>query len=246
MTAIQCTSYDTNTISYYKLDKLDHFKQGGVFVSAIAYSDPARPIGAIVSSDSHIHYWCQTYGVHEVADPPQPQDFAFGQCVAIDLPTNNRDGGTCIGVIYDTVLVNPAFGSMGPRLSTSDEQRQIFSPDYMTERATLLHLLALGTISATGHIQQGIPALALELGAKVYPLAVASLRDFHCYADEPGTAPYLHMGYLPQLISQPVGLLPQTALRVLDQLQSVFPEHLRLLSIVRRNLAWKLAVETAS
>src|SRR5271165_6701506 len=104
-----------------------------------------RPIGTIVNSDSHIHYWCQAYGPQEIADPPSPQDYAFGQFVRVDLPANDEPQ-VLIGVLYDTVLVNPAFGSLGPRLSTSDEQRAVFSPDYLTERATLLRLLALGTM----------------------------------------------------------------------------------------------------
>jgi hypothetical protein len=212
-----------------------------------------RPIGVIVNSDSHIHYWCQVYGTHEIADPPTPQEYAFGQFVQIDLPGQEADGGAAmpvlIGVIYDTVLVNPAFGSLGPRLSTSDEQRAIFSPDYLTERATLLRVLALGTGDVTNkQMYHGVPALALELGANVRPCTDDDVRAFHFFADDGppgGDKPYLHMGYLPQLIGQPSGLLPQTALCILDQLQALFPAHIRLLSIVRRNLAWKLSVETA-
>ncbi len=212
-----------------------------------------RPIGVIVNSDSHIHYWCQVYGQHEIADPPAPTEYAFGRFVKVDLPASAPEDGntplTLMGVIYDTVLVNPAFGSLGPRLSTSDEQRAIFSPDYLTERATLLRVLALGTVDATGRrVQHGVPPLALELGAVLHPCIDVEVRDFHFFADggpPGGDRPYLHMGYLPQLIGQPSGLLPQTALCIIDQVQALFPEHSKLLSIVRRNLAWKLSVETA-
>jgi hypothetical protein len=213
-----------------------------------ALFQPARPIGTIVNSDSHIHYWCQIHGPHDVADPPDPQDYAFGQFVRVSLPNRPDapgDAPILVGVIYDTVLVNPAFGSMGPRLSKDDAQRAIFSPDYLSERATLLKLLALGTVDDAGQrIQHGVPPLALELGATVAPLDEPSVRAFHLFSDGDGP-PYLHMGYLPQLIAQPYGLLPQAALCILDQLRAIFPEHLRLLSIVRRNLAWKLSVETA-
>ncbi len=207
-----------------------------------------RAIGTIVNSDSHIHYWCQAYGPNEIADPPSPQDYTFGQFVRVDLPAG-AESRILIGVLYDTVLVNPAFGSLGPRLSTSDEQRAVFSPDYLSERATLLRLLALGTMdeSAT-RIQHGVPPLALELGAVVAPIDTEVVRAFHFFADAGlpgGNQPYLHMGYLPQLIGQPGGLLAQAALCILDQLQVIFPEQRRLLSIVRRNLAWKLSVEAA-
>jgi hypothetical protein len=215
-------------------------------INSITDGRMIAPIGTIVNSDSHIQYWCQVYGPLEVASPPAPGDFSFGQFVQISLPhMENAPSSNLVGVIYDTVLVNPAFGSMGPRLSTNDEQRAIFSPDYLSERATLIRILALGTFDASGQIYHGIPDLALELGASVTPMNEENVRNFHIFADHPNEAPYLHMGYLPQLIGQPTGLLPQTALRVLDTLQRLFPEHTRLLTIVRRNLAWKMAVETA-
>ncbi len=210
----------------------------------------AAPIGIIVSSDSHIQYWCQAYGPHEIAVPPSPQDYAFGQFVQVALPGPAAEAGArLIGVIYDTVLVNPAFGSLGPRLSTSDEQRAVFSPDYLTERATLLKILALGTLdAASNHVRHGVPDLALELGALVAPLADAEVRAFHVFADEGppgGDQPYLHMGYLPQMISERSGLLQQAALHVLERLRRLLPEHQRMLGVVQRNLAWKLSVETA-
>lgn len=215
---------------------------------------PTRAVGSIVSSDSHILYWCQVYGPHEIAEPPRPQDHPFGQFVRVELPAGQRDARPgepriLIAVVCDTVLVNPAFGSLGPRLSTSDEQRAVFSPDYLTERATLLRLLALGTVDAAGQrIAHGVPPLALELGAVVAPVDADGVRTFHYFADDgpPGGAtPYLHMGYLPQLIAEPGGLMPQAALCILDQLHVLFPEHERLIAILRRNLAWKRSVESA-
>lgn len=210
----------------------------------------ARPIGVIVNSDSHIHYWCQAYGAQEIATPPSPQDYAFGQFVRVAMPAPRAGAALeMVGVIYDTVLVNPAFGAVGPRLSTNDEQRAVFSPDYLTERATLLRILALGTTDATGQqVAHGVPPLALELGAVVAPLDDAGIRAFHLFADHGppgGPLPYLHMGYLPQLLGERSGLLQQAALNVLDQLRCLMPEHHRMLSVIQRNLAWKLSVETA-
>ncbi|HKS71446.1 MAG TPA: hypothetical protein VJQ45_13565, partial [Ktedonobacterales bacterium] len=48
-----------------------------------------------------------------------------------------------IGLIYDTILLNPAFGALGPRLS-SDAQNALFAPDYLAERAVLVSILLLG------------------------------------------------------------------------------------------------------
>ena len=48
-----------------------------------------------------------------------------------------------IGVIYDTILLNPAFGSLGPRLS-NETQVELFSPDYISEKAVLIYVMVLG------------------------------------------------------------------------------------------------------
>src|SRR5262249_38485195 len=140
---------------------------GRTMTHAIDVSDTIG-IGKIVRSESHVRYTCQVYGPGEVAVPPAPADFAFGSfvriplrasaarpsstllaappsadVVAFSLPSTTpklRDAQarlSAIGLIYDTILVNPAFGALGPRLS-NDEQVEIFSPDYLSERAVLV------------------------------------------------------------------------------------------------------------
>ena len=52
------------------------------------------------------------------------------------------------------------------------------------------------------------------------------------------------MGYIPHIIGQRNSLLPMVTLRIIDQLECLFPENLSVLSIVKRNFAWKLKVET--
>jgi hypothetical protein len=71
-------------------------------------------------------------------------------------------GSWAVGLIYDTILVNPAFGTLGPRLS-NDEQVALFSPDYLSERAVLVSILLLGSITArpgAAHVSHGIPPVA--------------------------------------------------------------------------------------
>lgn len=249
-------------------------------------------IGTIVRSDSHVRYTCQIYGPGEVAEPPEPADYAFGSFVRVPLrlssgradldlldghgplalpaaadvatsvparvPFAGRAGDAsapecwAIGLIYDTILLNPAFGSLGPRLS-SDEQNAVFSPDYLAERAVLVSILLLGTLAplpggAGMRAAHGVPPLAPDLGADVCTLPDAELRAFHHFADggAPGGArPYLHMGYLPHAIAQEHSLLPVAMLRTIERLERIFPENRALLSIVKRNFAWRLSVQTA-
>jgi hypothetical protein len=234
-------------------------------------------IGKIVRSESHVRYTCQIYAPGETATPPAPEDYAFGSFVRIPLrsgpaapdalfppsgdalPSHAPAPGEswAVGLIYDTILMNPAFGAMGPRLS-NDAQVELFSPDYVTERAVLVSVLLLGAVErgADGRerVSHGIPALAPDLGAVVSPLGDEAVRAFHYFADAgvdaagiaggPGR-PYLHMGYLPHAVQLDNALLPMAILRVIERLEALFPERRALLSIVRRNFAWRLKVQSA-
>ena len=188
----------------------------------------------------------------------QRSDTLFGE----DAPNSAdalrvRPGDCAIGLVYDTILVNPAFGVMGPRLS-NDEQVALFSPDYVSERAVLVSILLLGVMSggvdragSRLRVSHGVPPLAPDLGAVVTSLSLAELGAFHFFADagHPTTTamgkPYLHMGYLPHAIAQENPLLPMAMLRTIERLERLFPEQGALLSIVKRNFAWRLKVQTA-
>src|SRR5438132_12151073 len=148
-------------------------------------------IGKIVKSDSHINYVCQIYGPREVEVEPGPADYAFGRFVRIGLRSEQPDDPHSdlnfalgishepktypVGIIYDTILPNPAFGSLGPRLST-ETQVELFSPDYISEKAVLIYVMVLGMIEQRlmpgGEreilsVMHGVPLLSLELGSVV-------------------------------------------------------------------------------
>ena len=94
----------------------------------------------------------------------------------------------------------------------------------------------------------GVPPLSLELGSEIETMTDDEVRSFHYFSDTSGGPdsqnPYLHMGYLPHIISQRNSLLPMVTLRIIDQLERLFSQNLALLSIVKRNFAWRLKVET--
>lgn len=248
--------------------------------------DESVALGKIVKSDSHVRYLCQIYGPGEVAAPPHPADFAFGQFVRLPLraesapadvallsapgapgadaltPATSADTWA-VGVICDTILVNPAYGTLGPRLS-NDDQVELFSPDYLTERAVLTTILLLGvmvgvpagqngrsrmpTSASARMVRHGVPPIAPDLGAVVATLPESEVRAFHFFADggSPGGAhAYLHMGYLPHIIALNHPLLPMAVLQIVEQLQVLFPDNAALLSIMQRNFAWRLKVQTA-
>jgi len=227
-------------------------------------------IGKIVKSDSHINYVCQIYGPREVELEPSPADYAFGRFVRVAVRSEQaEDPGLkvdlarginyepktyAIGVIYDTILLNPAFGSLGPRLS-NETQVELFSPDYISEKAVLIYVMVLGMIEQRMtpggqpemlSIMHGVPLLSLELGSEIEIMTDEEVRAFHFFRDqaEQDSREYLHMGYLPHIIAQRNSLLPMVTLRIIDQLEHLFPQNLSLLSIVKRNFAWRLKVET--
>ncbi len=230
-------------------------------------TESAVSIGKIVRSESHVRYTCQVYGPGETTTPPNPNDYAFGAFVRVPLRAGSAQpdtlaplpgdavtsasaatssAGWAIGLIYDTILLNPAFGTLGPRLS-NDEQVELFSPDYLAERAVLVSILLLGAAPASmrGRMSHGVPPLALDLSAVVSTLNDDEIRAFHFYPDTPRSQPYLHMGYLPHAVAQDNPLLPMAMLRVIERLETLFPQQQALLSIVKRNFAWRLKVQSA-
>jgi len=227
-------------------------------------------IGKIVKSDSHINYVCQIYGPREVEVEPNPADYAFGRFVRVAVRSGLTDNPNAkldlalgksqepvtyaVGVIYDTILLNPAFGSLGPRLS-NETQVELFSPDYISEKAVLIYVMVLGMVEQRTTLQgkaeilstmHGVPLLSLELGSEIETMSDEEVRAFHFFSDPDRSdqAQYLHMGYLPHIIGQRNSLLPMVTLRIIDQLERLFPQNLSLLSIVKRNFAWRLKVET--
>jgi hypothetical protein len=159
-------------------------------------------------------------------------------------------------VIYDTILVNPQFGALGPRLS-NETQVELFSPDYISEKAILTYVMILGIMvmrqspegaSEVLSVMHGVPLLSLDLGSEIETMTDEEVQKFHLFkdvvVDSDSQHPYLHMGYLPHIIGQRNSLLPMVTLRIIDQLEHLFPQNLALLSIVKRNFAWRLKVET--
>jgi hypothetical protein len=200
-------------------------------------NDIGKRIGKIVKSNTHIDYVCQVYGPAEILEQPEPSDYAFGEFVAIELLSGS--GPKLIGVIYNTLLLNPEFGNLGPRLSPRSEQ-EVFTPDYLVETATLVGIITLGWQDRDGRYWQGVPGLAATVDAPVRRLLTEELQAFHL--DEAGR---LQLRYAPVLLGQNNPLVPQLLMNVIDRLLALFPEQRRQLTVMRNNLAWKSIVQPA-
>lgn len=203
-------------------------------------------IGKIVKSNTHIDYICQIYNENETDLTPQPTDYTFGTFVSIELEApvalgreSRGEVNRLIGVIYNTLLLNPDFGNLGPRLSPRQEL-EIFSPDYLSETATLVGIIALGWRDGDQRYHQGIPALAATVNNFVNRLDEQELFAFHCDDQQ---QPCLR--YAPILMGLNNPLVPPLMITAIDRLGALFPTSRRQLDVMRNNLAWKSIVQPA-
>jgi hypothetical protein len=185
-------------------------------------------IGKIVKSNAHHDYVCQVYQSGEVAEPPTRDDYQFGSYTRIELD----DGRCLIGLIYDTILVNPAFGQLGPRLSPGGDLA-IFSPDYLQEKAVLVGVVAIGLMTANGRPTQGVPLPAASGDALVAQLDPATIAAFHQSGGQ------FSLAYLPYLLTLPTPLTVPLARVVLYRLRSLFPDQADYLAVIQQQLCWQ-------
>jgi hypothetical protein len=196
-------------------------------------------LGKIVSSSSHIEVFCQIYNPGEAEETPAPDDYGFGTFVGIE----RRDGGHLVGVIYNTTLLNPEFGALGPRLSPQ-EDLAIFTPDYLNEKATLVAVFILGEIDGQSCCAQGVPQVAATIDALVRRLSDDEIVSFHRPSGGPaGALGQLAIAYLPTLATMNSPLAPHLALAILGRLRQLFPQAAQHLAVLESNLAWKSRVE---
>ena len=134
-------------------------------------------IARIVSSNSHIDYVARIIDTLDVAAPPSAEDFGFAQFVKLPL----EDETQMVGVIYNSMLVNPEYSNFGPRLSPKPELGS-FSPDYLNEQGFLIGVLLLGAIDNRQKITHGVPRRVVPAGQDVYKIEADEVKKFH--ADE--------------------------------------------------------------
>lgn len=193
-------------------------------------------IGTIVKSNSHISYLCRVYGRLDTENVPPASAYAFGTFVALSPP----EGSTTrlIGVVRDTVLLNPEYGNLGPRLSP-DRDLAVFSPDYLNEKGVLVDILVLGWVNS-GEPHHGIPATAAQIGTRVETLDDDAVVVFH----RTPNAGFL-IGYLPPLLTARDPVIAELLLTVLERLEPAFPDQRRVIAVLKNNLAWKARVVPA-
>ncbi len=193
-------------------------------------------IGTIVKSNSHISYMCRVYGKLETDLVPSPEQYAFGTFVSFD-PVEGSDV-RLVGVVRDTLLLNPDYGNLGPRLS-SDADLAVFSPDYLNEKGVLVDILVLGWLEGR-HAHHTIPPPAAQVGTRVETMPEPLVHDFH----RDGQGKFL-MGYLPQVMTRNDPMIASLLLTILERLEPAFQDQKRVIGVLKNNLAWKARVVPA-
>lgn len=190
-------------------------------------------IGTIVKSNSHISYLCRVYGKLETEDIPRPDQYAFGTFVS--LRPDEESAVRLVGVVRDTLLLNPDYGSLGPRLSSARDL-EVLSPDYLNETGVLVDVLVLGSLD-NGTVRHAVPALAAGIGTPVETIDFDGVTQFH--RDPRGR---FLMGYYPQLLTRPDPVVASLLLSILERLEPAFPGQARVINVLKNNLAWKARV----
>jgi hypothetical protein len=187
-------------------------------------------IAKIVSSNSHIDYVGRVIDSLDAAQPPTADDFGFAQFVSLPFEGSSE----IVGVIYDSILINPEYANYGPRLSPKPELAN-FSPDYLNEQGFLIGILLLGSKEKNGKIAHGVPRRVVPAGQDVFRVEAGDVKKFH--SDENNC---LQIHYYSQIIAH-AGLFAVPLLEsIIEQLLLDCSEQDRQrLSVLKQTLLWQ-------
>lgn len=194
-------------------------------------------IARIVKSNSHVDYIARVLDRLETAEAPAPEHYRFGQFVGISTGLS-----TTVGIIYNSQLINPEYGRLGPRLSGSSAMNEVFSPDLVDEQGVLIGILLLGWIEQNNKSHHGIPREVISANAEVSLIMDGEVRAFH---EDPNGK--LALRYYSQVTTHAGQFAPQLLLAVLDQLETMFADSARSeIAVLRRSLNWQQVFQSKS
>lgn len=191
-------------------------------------------LAKIVSSNSHVDYVGRVVDTLDADAPPSPADYGFAQFVSIPL----NEEMDVVGVIYNSILANPDYGSFGPRLSPAPEL-SVLSPDYLNEQGVLIGILLLGWRELESKaIHQGVPRRVIPVNQEIYRLDDKDVFEFHKDADG-----RVQLHYYSQVITH-AGLFSVPLIEaILEQLEtSCAPEERQRLCVLKQALVWQRTV----
>ena len=191
-------------------------------------------IAKIVKSNSHVDYVARVIDELDADAPPAPEEYGFAQFVRMPVGETEE----VVGVVYDTQLANPDYGSFGPRLS-SHADLKVLSPDFLHEQGVLLGVLLLGW-RARGEgggwvAHHGVPRRVVPVGQEVFSLPDSEVFEFHKGA---GGAVQLH--YFSQALAHAGPFAVPLVEAVIGQLEPACePAERQRLCVLKKSLVWQ-------
>ncbi len=186
-------------------------------------------IAKIVKSNSHVDYVGRVIDTLDADEPPRAEDYGFAQFVALPLG-NEQD---VVGVIFDTELLNPDYGQLGPRLSPPADL-SVLSPDMLHEQGVLVRVLLVGW-REQGGAQQGVPRRVIPVGHEIHTLPDEGVRAFH--RDGAGR---LQLHYYSQAVAHAGAFAVPLIEAIIAQLEiACAPEERQRLCVLKKSLVWQ-------
>ena len=185
-------------------------------------------IAKIVKSNSHVDYVGRVIDALDADAPPAAEDYGFAQFVS--LPVGEAE---VVGVIYDTLLANPEYGNLGPRLSPPADL-SVLTPDYLNEQGVLVGILLLGW-RERGRSFQTVPRRVIPVNQDVYALPDEAVLEFH--KDERG---HLQLHYYSQVITHAGPFAVSLLEALIEQLEGpCAPSERPRLCVLKKSLVWQ-------
>jgi hypothetical protein len=191
-------------------------------------------LAKIVKSNSHVDYVGRVIDVLDAGAPPASSDYGFAQFVSMPLDEEEE----IIGVIYNSLLANPDYGSFGPRLSPLPDL-SILSPDYLNEQGLLIGILLLGWRERAGGVNhQAVPRWVIPVNQEVYRLADEEMARFHL-----GTDGRIHLHYYSQIVTHAGPFSAPLIEAIIEQLEPACEaEERQRLCVLKQALVWQRTV----
>lgn len=184
-------------------------------------------IATIVSSNSHIDYIARVIDAGD--ERPDPSDHCFGQFVALQ-----DDVGDVIGVIYDSRLVNPEYGSFGPRSGPRAELAR-HNTDFVREQGILIGILLLGTENGSAGARHGVPRRIVPVGQPVIKIEPDRVSRFHTDGDG-----RMHLHYYSQVVANAGQFAIPLLTSIIDQLcEGCADTEVQRLRVLKQSLMWQ-------
>ena len=193
-------------------------------------------IAKIVKSNSHVDYVARVIDELDADAPPSPDEYGFAQFVR--LPAHETE--EVIGVVYDTQLANPEYGTFGPRLS-SHADLKVLSPDFLHEQGVLLGVLLLGWRARGGKAadgwvaHHGVPRRVVPVGQEVFSMSDAEVFEFHR-----GAGGEVQLHYFSQALAHAGAFAVPLVESVIGQLEPACePADRQRLGVLKKSLIWQ-------